>query len=259
MTKTKALRQKLLSRKTLISARAVVALSLATLLAGCDGLGGLLSNDRVVDADNDQVITIGDSIFALSGKLQDELETKAGETFRRYTVSGAELIGGNLATSIEAQYQRALTDNSDIDTIVMNGGGNDILLPAIAFDPNNCKTQWYEFGRLSAKCKRFIDDIYVEGVNFLNQMDADGIDNVIYVGYYYTKNGIFLLDSLEEAVDYGDAQLSRACDFSTVSCQFVDPRSSITDDNIIVDGIHPNDQGSKILADLVWPKLQPLL
>ena len=40
-------------------------------LTGCGGLGSLLSNDRVTDADNDQVVTIGDSIFALSGELQD--------------------------------------------------------------------------------------------------------------------------------------------------------------------------------------------
>ncbi|GAA3960571.1 SGNH/GDSL hydrolase family protein [Allohahella marinimesophila] len=259
MTKKDALRQTLLSRKSLLSFRTFMALSMATLLAGCDGIGGLLSNARVADADNDQVVTLGDSIFALSGKLQDELEAKAGETFRRYTVSGAELSDGNIATSIEDQYQRALTDNSDIDTIVMNGGGNDILIPAIAFDPNDCKTQWYEFGRLSAKCQRFIDDVYVDGVNLLNQMDADGIDNVIYLGYYYTKNGIFLLDSMEEAVDYGDLRLNQACNFSTIDCQFVDPRSSIRDRNIIIDGIHPTAEGSRILADLIWPKLQPLL
>jgi len=255
----RSVRQHLLSRNTLLSFRTLLTLSLATMLTGCDGIGGLLSNARVADADNDQVITLGDSIFALSGKLQDELEAKAGETFRRYTVSGAELSDGSVATSVEDQYQRALSDNSDIETIVMNGGGNDILIPAIVFDPNDCKTQWYEFGRLSAKCQRFIDDVYVDSVNLLNQMDADGIDNVIYLGYYYTKNGIFLLDSMEEAVDYGDLRLSQACDFSTVDCQFVDPRASIRDSHIIIDGIHPTTAGSRILANLIWPKLQPLL
>lgn len=231
----------------------------AAALTGCGGAGSLLSNPRVTDADNDQVVTIGDSIFALSGELQDFLEDKAGQTFRQYTLSGAELTGGLIATSVADQYRTARSDNPDIETIVMDGGGNDILIPAIALDPYNCKTQWYQFGRLSGKCKNFIDDIYVEGVNLLNEMHADGVDNVIYLGYYYTKNGIFLLDSMEEAVDYGDASLAQACNFSAVSCQFVDPRSTINDSDIIVDGIHPNTNGSRKLADLVWPKLQPLL
>ncbi|SFM36860.1 SGNH/GDSL hydrolase family protein [Marinobacter zhejiangensis] len=235
------------------------ALVLAAGLTGCGGAGGLLSNPRVSDADNDQVVTIGDSIFALSGELQDFLEQDAGQTFRRYTLSGAELAGGAVATSIVDQYQIARSDNPAIDTIVMDGGGNDILIPAIMFDPYDCKTQWYEFGQLSSSCKNLINDIYVDGVNLLNDMHADGVDNVIYLGYYYTKNGLFLLDSMEEAVDYGDYRLAQACRYSAVNCQFVDPRSAINDSDIIADGIHPTTTGSRKLASLIWPKLQPLL
>jgi len=235
-------------------------LIIAATLTGCGGVGGLASNARVSDADNDQVVTIGDSIFALSGDLQDFLESYAGETFRRYTLSGAELKGGIIATSIYDQYDIAKSDNPNIDTIVMDGAGNDILIPAIAlFDPYDCKTQWYEWGRLSRSCKNFIDDLYVDAVNLLNNMDADGVDNVVYLGYYYTKNGLFLLDSMEEAVDYGDMRLSQACYYSAVSCAFVDPRSSINDSNIIIDGIHPTTEGARKLANLVWPHLQPLL
>lgn len=238
----------------------IATLTVSVMLTGCGGVGGLLSNDRVSDADNDQVITIGDSIFALSGELQDFLESYAGETFRRYTISGAELKGGIIATDVYNQYNIAKNDNPNIDTIVMDGGGNDILIPSIAlFDPYNCKTQWYQFGRLSSTCKNFIDDIYVDAVNLLNKMDADGVDNVIYLGYYYTKNGIFLLDSMEEAVDYGDMRLSQACRNSTANCTFIDPRSTIKDSNIIIDGIHPNTEGSRKLANLVWPALRPLL
>ncbi|MDX1756086.1 MAG: SGNH/GDSL hydrolase family protein [Marinobacter sp.] len=245
--------------KALTFAQYLMTSILAIALTGCGGAGGLLSNPRVSDADNDQVITIGDSIFALSGELQDFLEERAGESFRRYTLSGAELTGGVVATSIADQYAIARADNPAIDTVVMDGGGNDILIPAILFDPYDCKTQWYEFGQLSSRCKALIDDLYVEGVNLLNDMHADGVDNVIYLGYYYTKNGLFLLDSMEEAVDYGDMALANACHYSAVSCQFVDPRSAINDSDIIADGIHPNTNGSRKLADLVWPRLQPLL
>lgn len=239
--------------------RALGILALVMAMTACGGAGGLVSNPRVADADNDQVVAIGDSIFALSGKLQDILEERAGKTFRRYTLSGAELSGGAIATSIVDQYEIARRDNANIDTILMDGGGNDILIPAIFLDPNQCKTPWSRFGRLSSRCKAFIDDIYIDAVNFLNEMHADGIDHLVYLGYYYTKNGLLLLDSMEEAVDYGDMRLAQACAYSAVSCTFVDPRSAINDSDIIIDGIHPNTNGSRKLADLVWPQLQSRL
>ncbi|MFD2231422.1 SGNH/GDSL hydrolase family protein [Alkalimarinus sediminis] len=240
-------------------AKIASTLLVAASLTACGGPGSLLSNDKVADADNDQVVFIGDSIFALSGELQDNLEANAGETFRRYTLSGAELTGGAIATAIDQQYLEARNDNSNIDTIVMDGGGNDILIPAIFFDPHNCKTDWWQWGRLSSSCKNFIDDLYVDGVNLLNSMNADGVDNIVYLGYYYTKNAALRLDSLEEAVDYGDLKLSQACANTTANCTFVDPRSTIKDRDILIDGIHPTSSGSQKLANLIWPVLQPLL
>ena len=237
----------------------VLALAAILLLSGCSELGYLLSNDKVTDADNDQVVFVGDSIFALSGEIQNQLEARAGETFRRYTVSGAELSGDLIAPSIPDQFREAVTDNPDIETVVGDAGGNDILIPAIALNSNNCKTPWWRFGRLSKQCRDFIDDIYVDAVDFLNEMAEADVQNGILTGYYYTKNGLFRLDDMKEAVDYGNATLARACENSVLNCTFVDPRWVINDRDIIFDGIHPADSGSKKIADLIWPKLQPLL
>lgn len=237
--------------------RVVVPVVLAFMLIGC---GFVASVPWIRNADNNQVVNIGDSIFALSGEIQEFLHSYGGKTFRRYAVSGAEITGGALAPSIASQYGTAKNDNPNIDTILMDGGGNDILLPAIAFDPHDCKTQWYEWGRLSNSCKNFIDDIYVDTVNLLNEMAGDGVDKVIFQGYYYTKDTWMMqLDSLEEAIDYGDAKLAQACAYSAVDCTFIDPRPVINDGDIKVDAIHPKRSGSKKIADLVWPVLAPRL
>ncbi len=234
----------------------VVSLFALTLI----GCGFVASVPWIRNADNNQVVNIGDSIFALSGEIQDFLHAYAGQTFRRYAVSGAEITGGVLAPSVASQYNTARSDNPDIDIIFMDGGGNDILLPAIAFDPYDCKTQWYEWGKLSSSCKSFIDDIYVETVNLLNDMYADGVDHVIYQGYYYTKDTwLMQLDDLEEAIDYGDVRLAQACQNSAVNCTFIDPRSTIKDSDIKSDAIHPTTSGSQKLANLIWPVLAPLL
>jgi hypothetical protein len=224
------------------------------------GCGFVASVPWIRNAGNNSVVNIGDSIFALSGEINDFLHSYAGQTFRRYAVSGAELVGGILAPDLFSQYNTAKYDDPNIDTIIMDGGGNDILLPVLTmFDPYDCKTQWYEWGRLSGSCKNFIDDLYVDAANLLNDMHADGVDNVIYLGYYYTKNGLVALDSLEEAIDYGDMRLAQACQNSAVDCVFIDPRSTIRDSDIKFDAIHPKTSGSQKLANLIWPKLAPLL
>jgi lysophospholipase L1-like esterase len=225
---------------------------------GC-GLGVLLSKPWIRDANNDKVVFFGDSIFALSGEIQRNLHDFNGGSFRNYTTSGAELIGGLIAPSVEQQIGIANADDPNSTVVVMNGGGNDILIPAIALDPYDCMTQWYEFGRLSSRCKSYIDEIYVDGVDLLNDLAADGITHVVYLGYYYTKNGLILADDLEEAIVYGDGKLNLACQNSVVSCTFIDPRSTIRDSDITSDGVHPNAGGSLKLANLIWPVLRTKL
>jgi lysophospholipase L1-like esterase len=231
---------------------------LLSVLTGC-GLGVLLSKPWIRSANNNKVVFFGDSIFALSGEIQRVLHGYAGGTFRNYTTSGAELIGGSIAPSVEQQIGTANADNPNSSVVVMNGGGNDILIPAIAFDPYDCMTQWYEFGKLSGTCKSYIDEIYVDGVDLLNDLHADGVTQVVYLGYYYTKNGLIRADDLEEAVVYGDAKLALACNNSVVSCTFIDPRSTIRDSDITLDGVHPTAGGSRKLADLIWPLLRTKL
>lgn len=236
-----------------------MAFALSTGFVGC-GLGTLASAPWIPDADNDDVVFIGDSIFALSGDIQANLHARNGGTFRNYTTSGAELEGGIVAPSIRQQFDRAESDNPNASIVVMDGGGNDILIPAIALlDPYDCKTQWYEFGRLSRSCRDFIDDVYVDAVDLLNDMGAAGVRDVIYMGYYYPKGGLLGADDLDEAVDYGDARLSAACRNGGPSCEFVDPRGYIRNGDIIIDGVHPARSGSDKIAARIWPLLEPKL
>lgn len=238
--------------KTIISNLAKMA-SVAVVAASVVGCSG---NAYVENADRNDVVTLGDSIFDLNGQIQANLESWAGETFRNYTQSGAELSGGILAPAVDSQYATAKATDANINTIVMDGGGNDILIPAMLFDPNRCKTKWYR-PYLSSKCKALIEDIYVTDVNLLNQMDADGVENVVFLGYYELPRGN---TNLNAAVNYGDAYLGYACDTATTAnCTFVDPRGHVPAADVESDNIHPTPNGSLTLAGLIWPVLEPLL
>jgi hypothetical protein len=231
--------------------RGIAVLALFLVVTGCS----LLSVDRIRSASRNDVVNLGDSIYALSGKIQDNLHSWAGQTFRRYALSGS------MVTHIADQYDLAKSDDPNIGTIFMDGGGNDILIPATLFDPYNCKVDWWESG-LSSTCKALINDVYVDMVDLLNQMGRDGVDNIIFLGYYHLKNGLFGSTSLNKAVDYGDTKLALAVANATAASNyrvFIDPRASIVNSDIIYDGVHPSDSGSLKLANLIWAKLQPKL
>ncbi|MFP2960798.1 SGNH/GDSL hydrolase family protein [Myxococcus sp. 1LA] len=252
--------------KNLVSGRArllrwtrAIAVSAPALLAGC-GLGELMSAPWIPDADNDNVVFLGDSIFALSGEIQSAIHVTAGNTFRNYTTSGAEIEGGLITPSVRGQFDLAESANPNSRIVVMDGGGNDILIPTIALaDPYDCKTQWYEFGRLSRSCQEYIDDIYVDVANLLNDMSTSGVTDVVYLGYYHTKGGLLGADDLDEAVDYGDEILAAACSNAVVDCGFVDPRQVMTNADIKSDGVHPSTSGSNKIAGLIWAELEPRL
>ena len=223
-----------------------------TVMASMVACGG---NAYVDDADRDDIITLGDSIFDLSGDIQTYLEQEAGQTFRNYTQSGAMLSGGILATAVDQQYADANGANGDITTVVMNGGGNDILIPAILLDPYGCRTHWWRWN-ISRSCKNLVNNSYVSGVNLLNEMDADGVENIIYLGYYTLPGSNA---NLTKAVNYGDKRLAEACANTVANCTFIDPRGTVPAEHILSDNIHPTAEGSRTLANQIWPLLQPLL
>lgn len=246
------------SFKSWLVIRVAVTFLLISMVSAC----GIFSVSWIRNASRNDVVNVGDSIFALSGKIHDYLQSWSGQTFRRYSKSGATITDGDSITpDVNMQYAAAKSDHAYIKTIFMDGGANEILIPAILFDPYNCKVDWWESG-LSSSCKSLIDDVYVDAVNLLNQMGREGVQNIIFLGYYHIKNGIFGSTSLNQAVDYGDTKLSLAVQNATAAPNyrvFIDPRPNIVNSDIIIDGVHPNDSGSQKLANLIWAKLQPKL
>jgi len=229
---------------------------LAAVCAVSIGIVGCSGNPYEEVADRMDVISIGDSIFDLNGVIEDTLEGYAGTTFRDYTQSGAELSGGALSTAVDQQYADAKATDPNISTIVMDGGGNDILIPAMTFDRYGCRTRWYR-RNISSSCKGLIEDQYVIAVNLLNQMNTDGVDGIVWLGYYELPRGNA---NLTQALNYGDDLLGYACDTATsANCSFVDPRGTVPASQVESDDIHPTPEGSVNLANQIWPVLQPLL
>jgi hypothetical protein len=82
---------------------------------------------------NSKVIMIGDSYFAVGDYIANELENLSGEIYRHYYMGGATM-GDNILgiTPIPNQYVNARAENAVISTVIMDGGGNDVLFGGTA-------------------------------------------------------------------------------------------------------------------------------
>ena len=226
-------------------------------VGGASACGYLVSVPSLRNADDNEIVNIGDSIFALSGDIYEDLEAKAGETWRHYAVSGTQMIGGILGPPIPTQYQMARNDDPNIRVVYMDGGGNDILLQAIMGDPYGCKRcNYWWCGDISRTCKGVIEDVAVETSNLLNRMAADGVEQVVVLGYYHTTWGIFGdLTKLKKAADYGAALSIAGIPNTNANAVYVDPRNAFSGHEgqyITIDGIHPTAAGSAVLANMIW-------
>ncbi len=206
----------------------VVPMMMGVQAPGCD----MTTNDEVT---NPKAIFIGDSIFDLSGKISDHLEVLSGEQYRDYAVSLEEIA------DIIAQYERAKTEDPEIRTVIMDGGGNDVLMGY----EEQCSNG------VSAECEAIIAYVKTELDGLLATMNADGVKHVVFLEYYHLKGD---KAKLNQAVDYLDEQLALSCSEAAIDCYFVECRTAfeghpeyINDDNV-----HPSDPGSEVLVELIW-------
>lgn len=179
---------------------------------------------------------VGDSIFALSGDIHEFLEDDLNETIDTYARSGCQMNGGNLICSsyyaVPRQYSRA--SKSGIATAIFNGGGNDFLLG----DGADCNTQ---------ACINEVLLAVEETISGLvSDMKSDGIDEIIYLGYYYLGTDDDAINQV--SMDY------KAANYPAMGVNFVDSRDAFLGNErsyITSDGIHPTAAGSQVLADLI--------
>jgi hypothetical protein len=189
-------------------------------------------------ADEYDVQIIGDSIFDLSGDIQDVLTDLSGKVYKDRSVSGEKIDG------ILTQYDRAAR-NANLKTVIADGGGNDILQGSA-----DCESD-----PLTQDCINTIDYVADKMEVLLEDMYNDGVQDCVWLGYYHVKNSEA---EKNEAMDYAyslypaifaDASLNN---YGSGGAYAIDSRDDIVPSQIKSDDIHPTYEGSEILAGLIW-------
>lgn len=185
--------------------------------------------------DGRDVITIGDSWMSLlTTGIQQSLVKASGQRYRTYGVAGTRLLNGQIPN----QYARAKREDPDIKTVVMTGGGNDLLLTGAG---NDCETA-------GPQCRAQIDKVADRLVEFWAEMARDGVKDVIYVEY--SRGG-----ASEASVNYGTSKIRPLCEAAPVDCHWVDS-DAIINRALRGDGIHPTDASYDKLGRAIYQLMQ---
>jgi hypothetical protein len=180
--------------------------------------------------DGKDVIAIGDSWMLLLGTgIQTGLLKASGQPYRVYGVPGTQLLNGQ----IPGQYTSAKREDPDIKTVVMTGGGNDLLLTGMTS---------------GSSATTAIDNVAKGLVELWNQMSTDGVKDIVYVEY--SRGG-----TNEMNVNTGTEKIRPLCAaVQPARCHWID-----SDETIMMqlrDGIHPTDAGFDALGKTVFKLME---
>jgi hypothetical protein len=207
-------------------------------------------------AKGSEVVMIGDSYPALSGEIAKHLESLAtasgalasGDAYRTYYVSGTNMVGGT-SPNIPAQFTEAVSADPDIKYVIMDGGGNDILL-----DNTACITT--QPPPASQTCVTVINDAVSAATTLFQTMKTAGVKSAIY--YFYPHLPTTGKPYVNTTLDYAYPLVQAACASAAIPCFFVDTRTAFNGhpEYIGPDGIHPTTAGSDVIAGLIWGVMQ---
>jgi hypothetical protein len=187
--------------------------------------------------DGSDVIAIGDSWMNLgSTGIQQSLLKASGQRYRTYGRGGTRLLN----EAIPNQYESAKRADPDIKTVVMTGGGNDIIqVPGLRDD---CTA-------MGQMCAMVVDQILDRLTKLWDEMAADGVQDVLYVQYSNPEG-----NNVDFAQTDGDG-LKKRCESvkPPLRCHRLETLDIVMGD--IPDGIHPSatafDRVGKAVFDLM--------
>lgn len=178
-------------------------------------------------------LIVGDSVFALTKAVPRYL-SRHDVDFEMRAKVGAKI------EEIAVFYKRHVTLVGVPETVIMNGGGNNVIRGNI----KNCVRQ-------SSKCDLVLENTLNAIYSLWQQMHNDGVKKIIYVGVHYLdkpfKNLNPIVDKAMDSINIYHKKMN---------VRFVDTRRTFEKPGLLLfDGIHPNQAGSEEIAKLILNQL----
>jgi hypothetical protein len=195
--------------------------------------------------DGSDVILLGDSwmsntlqIEGTGGGIAPALQQVSMQPYRNYAVQGVMmLMADTFGPAIPTQYPAAKAANPDIKTVVMTGGGNDII-------QNSTLQADCMMG--GAMCKMTLDEIGAALNTLWTQMATDGVQDVVFVNYSTDVGTV--APSLRGD---GGVPTPAICMTGKIRCWEYDSTEAVMK-QIAADGIHPVAAANQRMATEIY-------
>jgi hypothetical protein len=229
---------------------------------GTGGTGGGNTSDHPCETKASQTVVIGDSYINWgTHTLPADLAREAGETWRMYAVGGASMATGGITTLIPDQFNQALAADRNILTVVMDGGGNDVLIPAASW-PNGtaCKN-----GAIDGSCPQIVQAALDKGKQVMQTAANAGVRDAVYFFYPHVPTGTLIGGTNPNNIlDYALPKVKALCDDAVnatggkLRCHFVDmiPVFQGHPEYFAAGDIHENSQGSAAMARAIVGRMK---
>jgi hypothetical protein len=180
------------------------------------------------------VIAIGDSwMLLLFTGIQESLTNAAMQPYRKYGAPGTQVVTGE----IPGQFDSALRADRNIKTVVMTGGGNDILLTGAGAD---CETGGPNCTAQLDKVAKALDTLWAK-------MSTNGVQDVVHVQYA----AIAVKNNPVKNLPAHLARLQTLCSsHPPMRCFQLNTDKLV--DQLRIDGIHPTDANYDKIGKAVY-------
>ncbi|MGO9834030.1 MAG: hypothetical protein ACLP1X_07445 [Polyangiaceae bacterium] len=228
---------------------------------------------------DDEVVMIGDSYMDLGNVGPTIMMDANNATYRHYYLAGSALNYGSVNLNIPYQFDTlaetdtAVSDPTDIKVVIMDGGGNDVLI-----DNSQCLTTPVAG---DTSCHTAINASVARGQQLEMDMAGKGVQHIVYYfypdldptvsGHQYAGAWVDYAYPLGAAACCGSANVPASGDLSCrgnaqgTDCIWIDTRPLFVGHNdhtdastywFMSDNIHPTQPGATAIAAKVWAKMQ---
>jgi lysophospholipase L1-like esterase len=219
-----------------------------------------------------QVVVIGDSFISwLSHKFPEQLKTVTKQEWRMKAIGGTAMGSGGLGR-IPDQFYEAVAQDPDVHTVLMDGGGNDVLVPDLLLD-NPLFGACRETGSSkNMNCNEIIKRALDAAGMLMDKAAAAGVRDVVYFFYPHIPEGRLIGGPKpNEILDHSLPMVESFCNGAEartkgkLRCHFINmvpvfeghiPGFGGVTANSEADwfneDIHPNPKGSQAMVDKVW-------
>lgn len=235
------------------------------------GTGGAPAEKPPCLSADSQIVLVGDSyINWVSHTFPTDINAASGLTIEDFAVGGYSMGSGGIGL-IPPEFDTALKTHPDIRAVIMDGGGNDILVPDTVQFPQggDCKMMGAQSPSIP-DCQKIVAKAIEAGRTLFMHMAQSGVKDALFFFYPHVPlntlvggtdpNGMldYALPLIQEECDTAYEQSVAIDPTKPIRCHFVNlvPVFEGHPEYFALTDIHPNSTGSKAMATAIWARMK---